>query len=92
MPSTELTRKLVATGYCTEGHTDFRVVVIKITGTAEEFVCEVPKDKCPEGMVMGSFVRIFEDSTGLELFEPVWTAEEIAQMQKNVAELKTLLD
>lgn len=88
MRSTESIRNLVATGYCSEKHTDFCVVILKVFETGEEYVCEIPHDKAPEGMTMGSFVHLYEDSTELELFEPVWTAEEIEAMKERVKELE----
>ena len=90
--STNPTRKLVATGYCSARHTDFCEIVLKVLETEEEYYCEIPHEDAPEGMVTGSFVRLFEDSTELELFEPVWTAEEIEAMKEWVKELEELLD
>ena len=82
-------RKLIAKGYCHDiGENDFNLIMRTWDGQeyGEEEIWTVDESRTPDGMQVGSFMRLFDDSS-LEVFAPVWTAEEIAEIKERAAEL-----
>ena len=77
-------RKLIANGYLSDENT---AVMHVWDGTTydEEEVWDLYPEAVPEGASLGSFLRLFEDGK-LELFAPVWTAEEIEEINREAKE------
>jgi len=88
--STGITRKLVAEGYCSERHSDGTYLILKFPPDNEEYVCEARPEKLPKGIMVGSIVRIYDDSTEIELVERFWTTEEIEEIKKGAEKLEKL--
>lgn len=83
-------RKLIANGYLSDENT----AVMRVwdgESYDEEEVWDLFPEAVPDGAVLGSYLRLFEDSS-LELYAPVWTEEEIAEIKRKEKEYDWFFD
>ena len=89
-------RKLIANGYCHDIEEECFCLVMKTWDDDDsdwgvEEIWTIDESRPPADMQQGSYMRLFEDGS-LEVFAPVWTAEEIAEIKERAKELNDFFD
>jgi hypothetical protein len=87
-------RWLIAEGYCHGIYTTEFTLIMKTWDEGdwgEEEIWTIEESRRPADMKPGSYMRLYEDSS-LEVFAPVWTAEEIAEIKENAKKFDAFFD
>lgn len=87
-------RKLIAQGYCHHIDTLDFTLIMKPWNEEDygpEEVWTVEESRTPAGMQQGSYMVLFEDGD-LDVWEEVWTAEEIAAAKERAKEFDEFFD
>lgn len=83
-------RELIAEGYIVQpGKTAHEAVLVTMDG--EAYGCTIDAVKLPARVQKGSLLRVYE-GTGVELYEPVWTKEDLDRAKQEAKKLAAFFD